>query len=206
MSAPPASAFPESLSGLTNALRWTLSPWWGQKCPCPLMLCYCGWSVHILGLCPVPTPKPKPWLSLSPWPQALTFFYRWWEPGKTPYISPSCIPMNFRAWSQRSLGIRISSHPKGLPHTHWTVWGAGLVQVGNSKFLLDSGLGLKIDQHDVVLRWVQGERWRSGRSRQILLLPKTSILLFSRGWTRHLSKALRRTWEKGPLCALHTPR
>nr|XP_024857145.1 uncharacterized protein C20orf173 homolog isoform X1 [Bos taurus] len=60
-----------------------------------------------------------------------------------------------RAWSQRSLGIRISSHPKGLPHTHWTVWGAGLVQVGNSKFLLDSGLGLKIDQHDVVLRMNQ---------------------------------------------------
>ena len=116
------------------------------------MLCYSGWSVHILGLCPVPTPNPRPWPSLSPWPQALTLFYRWWEPGKTPYISPSCIPMNFRAWSQRSLGIRISSHPKGLPHTHWTVWGAGLVQVGNSKFLLDSGLGLKIDQHDVVLR------------------------------------------------------
>ena len=45
-------------------------------------------------------------------------FYRWWEPGKSPYISPSCIPMNFRAWSQRSLGIRISSHLKGLLHTH----------------------------------------------------------------------------------------
>ncbi|XP_017742072.1 PREDICTED: CMP-N-acetylneuraminate-beta-galactosamide-alpha-2,3-sialyltransferase 1-like [Rhinopithecus bieti] len=42
--------------------------------------------------------------------------------------------------------------------------------VGNSRSPRSSGLGFRINQHEVVLRWVQGRRWRPRPSPSLFLL------------------------------------